>query len=248
MLGSTQSVNGLVTVPFVLVGSPETPVGHVTFGNATTALPNSFPNCNVAVAVHVACGAGKRSVAAKDVETSFRSSFGPWSPSSYFGASFYLRRDFLMKLQRGITGFRHVGDEPLPEIDLRAFRTVFHEVACKVAATVVHNPRRNPNVECNFVDALLKTDEDEIVVLLNCVHPLVALTAKFAGGGPIEFRDVPALTAAFSDYPEYTVLSTEVLSQQPTADMLTLLGEAELEQCNYWKPTRLGDVIFNYWD
>ena len=153
-----------------------------------------------------------------------------------------------MILQRGTTGFQHYKDPQLPLVDLRAFRTVYHAVARDVSADVIHNPRRNPDVECSFADALLQLGDERIVILLNCFHPLVAFASETGSGVPPEFRDHPDLSQAFSDHPDFTVVSIATLNQSPTVDMLSNLAPAEMEQFNYWKPARIGDVIFNYWD
>lgn len=153
-----------------------------------------------------------------------------------------------MILQLGTTGFQHYRDPQLPVVDLRAFRTVCHAVARNVSADVIHNPWRNPDVECNFADALLQLRDDRIAVLLNCFHPLVAFASETSTGATLKFRDHADLAQAFSAYPGFTVVSVATLTQSPTADMLSNLAAAEMEQFNYWKPSRIGDVIFNYWD
>ena len=153
-----------------------------------------------------------------------------------------------MILQRGTTGFQHYKDPQLPVVDLRAFRTVYHDVARTVSADVIHNPRRNPDTECNFADALLQIRDDRIVVLLNYFHPLLAFASESAAGAAREFRDHADLAHAFSAYPDFTVVSVATLTQSPHPDMLSNLAPAEMEQFNYWKPARIGDVIFNYWD
>ena len=142
----------------------------------------------------------------------------------------------------------HVDDAPLPSVDLRAFRTAFHAIARAASATVIHNPRRNPSTECNFADALLQIGDDRVAVLLNCIYPLVAFAAESDLNGPPDFCDNATLSRAFADYPEFSVTSRSTLLQSVAPEMLAALAPAEIKQFNYWKPTRLGDVIFNYWD
>ena len=153
-----------------------------------------------------------------------------------------------MILQRGTTGFQHCQEPQLPLVDLRAFRCVFHTVARDLSATVIHSPRRRPETECSFADALLEIGADRIAVLLNCFHPLIAFASPSRLDGNPEFRDHAELARAFSERPEFTVLSTDVLTQFPSPDMLVNLSPTEIEQLNYWKPSQLGDVIFNHWD
>jgi hypothetical protein len=44
------------------------------------------------------------------------------------------------------------------------------------------------------------------------------------------------------------VLSVTTLNSPVTDRVTTQLATAEIEQLDYWKPSRIGDVIFNYWD
>ena len=153
-----------------------------------------------------------------------------------------------MILQRGTTGFRHYKDAALPTVDLRESRAVFHAVARAVSATVIHNPRRSPNTECSFADALLELADQRVAVLQNCFHPIIAFATESNLDGNPEFIDHVELTRAYSAHPEFAILSVETLTRYPTAEMLADLAPAEIEQFNYWKPSRLGDVIFNHWD
>ncbi|APZ92692.1 hypothetical protein [Fuerstiella marisgermanici] len=153
-----------------------------------------------------------------------------------------------MILQRGTTGFQHCREPELPLVELRIFRTVYHTVARDVSADVIYSPRRHSDVECNFADALLQLGDDRIVVLVNCFHPLVAFAAEGKVGDTPDFCDHADLARAFSAHADFTVLSVATFEQLPTTDMLADLAPAEIEQFNYWKPSRLGDVIFNYWD
>lgn len=150
-------------------------------------------------------------------------------------------------LQRGTTGFQSNKAPHLPVVDLSIFRAAFHAVARTVSADVIRSPRRNPEVECNFADALLQIREDRIVVLVNCFHPLIAFASETSVGTPHVFRDHIGLTDAFSAYPEFTVVSLVTLMKSPNSNVLSNLSPAEMEQFNYWKPPRIGDVIFNYW-
>ncbi|MDA7977835.1 MAG: hypothetical protein MPJ50_03575 [Pirellulales bacterium] len=154
-----------------------------------------------------------------------------------------------MELQRGTTGFRHVDDAPLPSTDARQFRADLYLVAREVSAKVVYTPRRNPSGECSFYDALAEVDGLQIRILLNVTHPLLAFADDWVSvGSPIQFIDSHELGSAFSTLGRYSVLKPTILNMPVTKDVFSQLAEAEVEQMEYWKPNRIGDLIFNYWD
>ena len=153
-----------------------------------------------------------------------------------------------LQLQRGTTGFWHVSDPPLPSTDSRQFRADLYHVARVVGADVLYKPRRDPSANCNFYDALLDLSGVHIRVLLNVVNPLVAFARDWASpGSPPVFVDQSDLAAAFAEL-AYTVISLQTLESPVTNDNIALLAPAEVEQLDYWKPNRIGDVVFNYWD
>lgn len=154
----------------------------------------------------------------------------------------------LLILPRGTTGFRRYDDAELRTVDLRAFSAVLHTVARDASATVVHNPRRNPDTASSFADALLEFTGQSVAVLLNCFHPMIAFANESRLGGNLDFLDHAELKCAFSAHPEFIVLSAETLMHYPATESLADLAPVEIEQFNYWKPSRLGDVIFNNWD
>ncbi len=154
-----------------------------------------------------------------------------------------------MQLQRGTTGFWHVDDPPIPSTDAHQFRIDLFHVARVLGANVVHKPRRGAPVECKFYDALIAIDDTQIRILLNIIHPLMAFCRDWesAGSSP-DFVDHPELATAFKQLGRYSVLSLPTLTLPVTKDVTQQLAAAEMEQLDYWKPTRVGDVIFNYWD
>ena len=73
--------------------------------------------------------------------------------------------------------------------------------------------------------------------------------------GNIKFIDEPDLIKQFSSF--YKVLGTKELneplslrfgSKKSILQNANELNSAELEQIAYWKPEKVGEVIFNYWD
>jgi len=113
---------------------------------------------------------------------------------------------------------------------------------------MVPGAHSDPDIARNFVKEILRIDEDRVAVLLNCIHPLVVFTTEHELNGAPNFVDHAGLAESFADFPEYTVLTRDTLQQSVSPAMLTSLAPSEIEQCEYWKPTRLGDIILNYWD
>ena len=61
----------------------------------------------------------------------------------------------------------------------------------------------------------------------------------------IRFVDESNLTTLFMQF--YRVLTVAELNK-PLRQLDNGLNQAEWEQIAYWKPERIGDIIFNYWD
>ena len=89
----------------------------------------------------------------------------------------------------------------------------------------------------------------QIRVLLNITHPIVAFAENWTShDSPLAFVDHAQLASAFEQLRRYTVLSLQTLELPVTQEATKQLAPVELEQIQYWKPTRTGDVIFNFWD
>ena len=64
----------------------------------------------------------------------------------------------------------------------------------------------------------------------------------------LRFVQVPRLIEVFRSFGDYNVLEAPELNRPLTGEDTSLLGSAESDQMRYWKPSRLGDLIFNFWD
>ncbi|MFD4707853.1 hypothetical protein ACFWM3_23830 [Gottfriedia sp. NPDC058432] len=64
--------------------------------------------------------------------------------------------------------------------------------------------------------------------------------------GEINFIEVSHLKEEFS--PFYIVLSKKELNEPLLLKSENELNSAELNQMAYWKPNRIGEVLFNHWD
>jgi hypothetical protein len=154
-----------------------------------------------------------------------------------------------LKLPRGVTGFRSgVRAPPLPATDVRAFRGHCYAAARAAGGFVLgfEDPYRHTN---NFAAGLLGLGDGPVAVLLNAHFPLVGFAHPPAVGElELRFADAPALVEAFRGFDGYRVLDRAVLEGPLTPDVVADLDKGERAQFTYWRPSRVGDVVFNSWD
>lgn len=156
-----------------------------------------------------------------------------------------------MKLPNGITGFYENHNEP-PMIDGKQFKQICFNLIKSYGGTILEF--KEPREKTNFFDVEVNVFNKYFHILLNAHYPLLAF-ASFVNFGEINFCDEPQLNKEFSPY--YSVLGTMELnepisikseSKNSSIQNENELNSAELKQLAYWKPERIGDVIFNYWD
>lgn len=142
-----------------------------------------------------------------------------------------------MRLPRGITGFRHVSEAALPTVSPERLRSALGAASRSRASILPPD-----GVVRSFHRALV----DGLLVLCN-LHVPWAAAARAPDGGELEFVDPPAWLRELDGF---VVLDRATLESTVTPDdpRLADLGGVELEQLRYWRPRRLGDLIFNLWD
>ncbi len=154
-----------------------------------------------------------------------------------------------MQVPRGITGFRHVDDPPIPVSDFAAFRTHCHEAARALGGSVRSIEAPLQKVEANFAQAVLDLPGGLFAVLLNAHFPVIAFAEPLTeSGAPVQFVDEAALAEEFLGYGVYEVWSCSILEASVTPEICKQLASAEVEQAQYWRPRRVGDFVFNFWD
>lgn len=154
-----------------------------------------------------------------------------------------------MLLLRGITGFWNASEAPLASADIPVFRGHCYEVARQIGARVVVDIKPNAQGLSSFVVIVLETKSGVVAVLLHSYHPVMAFAAPpITAGMPLQFLDCPELANAFSNLGIYELALAAELERPLTPSDLSELSDAELTQVKYWKPRRIGDVAFNYWD
>lgn len=154
----------------------------------------------------------------------------------------------ILTLPRGITGFAASESPYTPATSLRAFTTVCHTVARRLHGRVVAVTGCDSQVTPNFHVAELCLRSGVFFVLCNAYHPWLAATAKYPTWMEEPFLYSAELCSATESMSNFRFLQPDQLEQPLTLEALRTLSPDELSQFLYWKPERLGDVIFNFWD
>jgi hypothetical protein len=152
-------------------------------------------------------------------------------------------------LLRGITGFRHIDDEPLPASDVAAFRTHCFTAARLLSGRVSRVESPSSHTSNNFASSVLELPEGLVAVLLNAHFPVIGFAEPPREGEMrLRFVEVPKLAEVFRGFGGYRVAEVSDLERRATDEDSSRLAPAELEQIRYWRPSRVGDLVFNFWD
>jgi hypothetical protein len=114
----------------------------------------------------------------------------------------------------------------------------------------VESTRFPEGVAANFAVAVVELPGRPIAVLLNSHFPVVGFANPPRKGdtGPLRFVDCDGIAVILRASGEYEVLSHSELERAVSRMDLEHLSAAEIKQAEYWRPARVGDVIFNFWD
>lgn len=157
-----------------------------------------------------------------------------------------------MKLPNGITGFYSSKNNRPSKVDGRQFRQVCFSITTRFGGKVLDF--KEPEYPTNFYKVDVKLYNKQFHILLNEYYPYLGF-ASVVEFENIKFIDVPDLSREFSSF--YKVLSVNELHKplviKQNSEKIIIqndndLNSAELEQVAFWKPERIGEVIFNYWD
>ena len=152
----------------------------------------------------------------------------------------------MQPLPKGVTGF----DAPDEGVPVKRFTAVCHAAARQVGGRVQQVRAAYEQVTPNFHEALmtLRHGTETVRVLCNAQYPIVAFTTPAANEGDVrlEFVDCPELAEALRA--EFSIITRQDACAGVADELVAQLGDAELHQMRYWRPQRIGDVIFNYWD
>jgi hypothetical protein len=144
-------------------------------------------------------------------------------------------------LRRGITGFG-VKDT----VDFSKFKKAVYRSAQASGASVL-NITRPSSITPNFYQADVKVGDRLLSILCNQTFPVVAVVES-----PIEIDvlrplDITKLTNPIKEL-RFEIAEKNELERAITTEDLAILGEDERRQAKYWKPARIGQLVFNWWD
>jgi hypothetical protein len=158
-------------------------------------------------------------------------------------------------LAKGITGYCDFDATDFHFINYKLFKSKCYELASKINGKVLYIDDDNHTINRNFRIARINgpsmsIEEKCFEVLINLHYPIIGLvkgreSEKFDAC----FIDLEEVKVFFQD--NYLVLSKEKLDEDfnYTSDELNqMLYKHEIEQIRYWKPQKLSEVLFNYWD
>ncbi|MFF5054009.1 hypothetical protein ACFY1S_12590 [Micromonospora sp. NPDC000663] len=149
-----------------------------------------------------------------------------------------------MKLPPGATGFNR---PPGTHADLRVFTAVCHHAARAIDATVTGVTPAG--VTPNFHTVDIADAPHHIAVLRHITLPFVAFARPHAiGDVTVTFVDHPDLADAINALTRVQALTVDQLQTPLTQVDLGALDPSEHDQISYWRPTTLGELLFNFWD
>lgn len=157
-----------------------------------------------------------------------------------------------MKLPNGITGFYNSSNNPPPKVDGKQFKEICFTITTQSGGKVLDF--KEPQYPMNFYDVEVNFLKKHLHILLNKYYPFLAF-ASAVEFGKINFIEIPDLKIQFSSF--YKVLDAKELNEPVVLllgnkkDILqndNELNKIELEQIAYWKPEKIGDIVFNFWN
>ncbi|MGF0175902.1 hypothetical protein ACQF36_37155 [Streptomyces sp. Marseille-Q5077] len=135
----------------------------------------------------------------------------------------------------------------MPQVDAGVFKTACHAVARSIRATV--GDVTLAGVTPSFHTVLITAPGIRSTVLCHELLPVVAFVASppQAGGPLADFISPPAWADAF-ELGGFRLLDVGELGMPLASADTSELAEAELEQVRYWRPSTVGELMFNWWD
>lgn len=155
-----------------------------------------------------------------------------------------------MKLPKGVTGFHTAGEAVFPLTDMTAFKADCYEYARRGGGIVSRLPWEEAPLSRSFAIFGGEWNSVPSWILINTTRPIVAVARPrdLHLCGPLEFFDHQPALDYFRTIGCYEVLDRSELEGAVREEDLEQLGPAERRQISHWKPQRVGDIIFNYWD
>ncbi|WP_110514450.1 hypothetical protein [Herpetosiphon llansteffanensis] len=153
-----------------------------------------------------------------------------------------------MHLPRGSTGFWMSHDDPLPVFDPKDFTRLGYAVAQTLGARIVKRDIHSQFARSYHV-LIVQTGQTAWSLLGHTVHPIIASVAgivdPYVDQRP--FCDLPGLAALAVSF-GVTSYPPTMLNHRVEEAWLSNLAPVEVREIRVWKPQRMGDILFNYWD
>ena len=153
-----------------------------------------------------------------------------------------------MLLLRGVTGIESRKEGAPSFADFRSFHGHCYVAACEAGWSVREVLAPRQSIACNYALAVFTRRKETIAAVLNGVFPLLAFVIPPTDGQlELDFIDCPGLGTAFEQLGYKVQLAVE-LRRPLTQEMWQGLAPHEQKDVRYFRPRRVGDVIYNYWD
>lgn len=157
---------------------------------------------------------------------------------------------FEFPLPRGISSGLCVPDNQ--KIGFGRFMDVCEHAARVVRGKVENHFEAYVGAFINYHEATLSYDfgRKKCRILCSACYPVIAFATPSSRRDVCEvsFVDNSVIAAAFREKLDCALLRAEDASRGINQDIVKLLDEAEKNDVRYWKPRRIGDLIFNHWD
>ncbi|MDB5346395.1 MAG: response regulator receiver protein [Schlesneria sp.] len=154
-----------------------------------------------------------------------------------------------MLLQRGVTGFFNWDERGVvPEFSFREFKELVYGAAAAAQFDVCELAERG--ITPNFHTALNNCEGRNFAILGHSIYPIIAFAEPLKPMScQLNFIDCPQITLELVRlFPHVKVAYHADLTQILSDAELSNLDNMEIEQVNYWKPTTVGETMFNWWD
>lgn len=145
-------------------------------------------------------------------------------------------------LTPGISGFGSTAEIGLTDFK-RAVYAAAHREGAVVTAFVVHD-----GVTPSFHQASVTFGAESLLILCNRYRPIIAFPDRLENASVGSFISAPKLFAEVMVSFGVVVADAAELNRRLNAHDLESLSPVERQQVKYWKPKRVGDIIFHWWD
>ena len=146
-------------------------------------------------------------------------------------------------LPRGITGFWSSSEEPGSGISVEKFKQLTYAIA-RNNQMIISNTDSDLTGK-NFFWAEYQKYGKPMYLLMNSRYPYLAFTDQMSFLG-FHFIDPPE--NLILPQMDRLILMEKGLLNQSWENQKNTLDETELSQIRFWRPTTIGEIIFNFWD